>query len=181
MENEIYERDYTQQGTSIPRKNPEKIDAFWSHILGEKEAEECSEIIKSIPKTINPTARKRFERMVVYLDTIAQQRGGKIKSVINYQDYYAEITVDLPFLEKTFQDSGNWTLLSILLSPDYLSVVPVGNDYLRLTLRTKNCFVDIIDEGRRKAMLNSGIINEPWLFQALYRDYDRLFGSADEE
>lgn len=181
MENEVYERDYTQRRETVPRKDPEKIDSFWSHILGEQEAEECREIIKSIPKTINPAAKKLFEKMLRYLDAIAQQRGGKIKSVINYQDYYAEITVDLPYLEKTFQDLENWILWCILLSPDYISVVPAGADYLRFTLRTKHCFIDIIDEGRREAMLKSGIINEPWLFQALYRDYDRLFGSADEE
>lgn len=181
MENEIYERDYTQQGKILPRKGPEEVDFFWTHMLGEQEAKECSEIIKSMPKVVNPTGKAQYERIFNYLDSVARKIGGKIKSVINYQDYYAEMTVDLPYLEKSFQDNTNLVLWGIWFSPEYLSIVPIDSDWLRLTLRMNHYFLDMIDEDKRSAMINGGIINEPEAFEAIYKQFDKLFCGTDEE
>lgn len=179
MENEIYERDYTGQGNATLEYAEHKgADAFWRTVLGSKKALEYEDKLKSFPKKVYPAAKGQYDDALKYLDAVARKTGGRIKGIVDFEKYYAEIVVEVPFFELALEGSRVDDMWQIFLWTDYMSVTPISSERVRLTFRTELYFLDVLNEDEQQSLRDSGAIEAEWLFNELC-EQNRLW--CDEE
>lgn len=111
MNNEVYERDYSQD--SEVANQPLKDDLF-SHVSPDGFFKIFGDALRAMPKYIVPEDKKAYDSLLPRLDSFAKQWHGKIREEINYQRWDAHITVELPFLE--FSTPEDYSLLSEIAS-----------------------------------------------------------------
>lgn len=114
----IYEHDYTGQRTGTPSISMETDAPNGSGML-----RFFSAFVNRIPKVIVKKEQEAFERLVSRLDKRAQEYGGKIYAVIDYEKWFSKIEVTLPCLE-FFLDEDMSLLRDISENAFNVSILP---------------------------------------------------------
>ena len=113
MKDEIYEKDYCAEHKKAREKSiaePNIITmAIESGVLAS-----ISKRMSDLPHVIIPEKQKAYQVCLQLLDSMAKERGGKIKGVISYKKHDAQIDLILPFLE--FSGKSDLKILQILAS-----------------------------------------------------------------
>ena len=113
MKDDIYEKDYfaehkKERENSIAESNIIKM-AIESGVFAS-----ISKRMSALPHVVDPEKQKAYQICLQLLDTMARELGGKIKGVISYQKFDAQIELTVPFLE--FSGKSNLKILQFLAS-----------------------------------------------------------------
>lgn len=103
MENIIYERDYSEVYRP-PCKNGSIASSVISLLKDRGFFRFYGALVNQIPKIVVPENRKTYERLLQRCDQMAQQHGGKIYAVIDYEKWDSKIKLTLPFVEFVLDD-----------------------------------------------------------------------------
>ncbi len=100
MKNEIFEADYTRT---------HETDSGESSLIFETAIrtgffKKYSDIMASIPKVIIQADKLNYEELLPRLDALAKRKGGKIKGIVSYEKWDANIYITLPFFEFVHKD-----------------------------------------------------------------------------
>ena len=103
MENIIYERDYYEE-----YRTPNETDGIVHFIISSLKDNGFfrfyNAFLQQIPKVIVKENQKTYERLLQRCDELAQQRGGKIYAIIDYEKWDSKIKLTLPFIEFVLDD-----------------------------------------------------------------------------
>lgn len=121
MENEVFERDYSQlmplHLTSLFQNELEIVkQAVNSGIIREYE-----EAVRAMPKVIVPGKKAIYDDLLVRLDEFARVARGSIRGVVDYEEWNATITLNVHKLlfEEPF---GTLLMADISLSSESLTI-----------------------------------------------------------
>mgnify|MGYP003434412410 FL=1 len=98
MDNIIYERDYSQEVMDFRKKTYTQSSAdAWDFVVNKEIMKSIGERFRELPHIIIPQNKLLFEECEKKLDRFAFLHGGKIRSVVSYENFDAHIYVELPF------------------------------------------------------------------------------------
>lgn len=103
MENIIYERDYSEVYRP-PCKNGNITTSVISLLEDRGFFRFYGAFVDQIPKMVVPENRRTYERLLKRCDEWAQQNGGKIYAIIDYEKWDSKIKLTLPFVEFVLDD-----------------------------------------------------------------------------
>lgn len=98
MDNPISERDYTRK-SDISSSDAQERETMLEYSISSGVLKTMSESFNQLPKEVNNEKKAANERILAALDTTAQVLGGKIKGIVDYQNWEAHIFAYLPFAE----------------------------------------------------------------------------------
>lgn len=98
MENEVFERDYTQVIHGESEENAIS-DAIFERAIYGRFFEEFEATMKALPKSINPKSKADYEYVLALCDSMAQGHRGKLVGEVRYDKWDAVIYLTLPFFE----------------------------------------------------------------------------------
>ncbi len=106
MENEVYERDYTQLS--------DESLAFQQELKNSRMGEFLHNIKIQQPKVVSLKGKAAYEYFREEGDKLAKSVGGKIHAVVDYQEWTAQITLTLPLMSFYFAETKSLLALAIL-------------------------------------------------------------------
>ncbi|MBQ8416434.1 MAG: hypothetical protein IJX13_06005 [Clostridia bacterium] len=132
MKEEIYERDYfelKQRERELTKKSRDIFDiAAQTGIFAS-----IGERLTALPHVIVPEKKKFYEECLRRLEGMAIWLGGKIKGIVSYKEYDAQIQLTLPFFE--FSEKEDMELLTFVTSKAHtISIYPEQNGKMRLVV-----------------------------------------------
>ena len=98
LESEIFERDYTKRKTEMSAENLEASKVF-DYAVESGFFREIAERVRAIPKRIVFEDKEAYENLLPRLDELAKRHGGKIRGIVDYEKWEADIVLTLPFFE----------------------------------------------------------------------------------
>ncbi len=100
MKVEVFEHDYGKDKELLSLSGESKrADKVYQCAIDNNVYHSIGDRLQSLPRIINPIAKENFEQATAYLQFLAMVNFGKIKSVVNYENYDVTIDVYMPFFE----------------------------------------------------------------------------------
>ncbi len=154
MENIVYEKDYSEIYEQKSNGEPDKlVGLIWKELLQSGVFDSINDRLKSVPKVVVREGKKHYEYLLVRLDELAKNIGGKIRGVVNYDGWEASITLDLPYLD--FNDSdGRMLLREIAAYGNVITILAPDKDCIRLEVII-NYFEDLMSGREREALIEN--------------------------
>ncbi len=121
MENEVFERNYSQ----LPPLH--SMPEFQADLAILKHAADCGLIkeyeatVKAMPKYIVPEKKAAYDDLLSRLDELALEARGTVRGVVDYEEWQASITVTLPIL-RFIEPFGTLLMADIALSADSVTI-----------------------------------------------------------
>ena len=163
MDNIIFERDYKEDKARRDRQNQSAISSrIFDYAVTSGALRTMGDTYSKLPRVINESHKAAYERILNALNRIARIFGGKIKGVVDYQNWEASIYIILPFVE--FSSEEELMLLKDIASNTQtvtFTVEPDGNIRMKLLIE----YVDVV--GNVGNMLEEEIANCPELVAML--------------
>ena len=100
MENIIFERDYAEERN----KRREEMQAtqhtgIFDFVVNSGFLNSVSKAFAALPREVNPEKKAAYDRILVDLDKMAYLLGGKIKGIVDYTNWQADIYLTMRFAE----------------------------------------------------------------------------------
>lgn len=179
MDNIVYEKDYSQ---THHEKLPEGIltltQQYHDALVGSEVLKDYGERLKQIPKVIVEQDKENYEYLLDKLDELAQQRGGRIKGIVSYEDWEAHIYVELPFLE-IIEDDARDLLREMTGRAQRITITGLENGWIRLSIGI-DYFAEVMDDTQREAILIEEFAKHPELLSVMAQLL-REMGRSEEE
>ena len=125
--NIVVERDYTadlaHMNVTITQEDKAIAQRFLSALKR----------VNAVPHTVDKRAAASFDRMVLLCDSIAKEFSGKLKAVVDFEDYTATIELEcvcIEFMQDEFMSGLKYMTETAL----HISFYPLTSGFLRLTL-----------------------------------------------
>lgn len=171
MKEEIYERDYyelKQREYELTNKNQDifameaETGIFAS--IGER--------LLALPHVLVPEKKSFYEECLRLLDGMAIRLGGKIKGIVSYKEYDAQIQLTLPFFE--FSGEEDMELLKFITSQARtISVYPEQNEKMSLVV-----YIDYFESiGDKGEIIDEEIEKRPEVVEYLVEAYEAQLDS----
>ncbi len=143
MENIVYEKDYSEVYEQLSNGKSDKLmGLIWKDFLQCGVIGSINNTLDTVPKVIIPDGKKHYEYLLVRLDELAKNIGGKIRGVVDFKIWEASITLDIPYLD--FNDADGRKLLSeIAAYSNVITILGTDKEYVRLEI-TINYFEDLM-------------------------------------
>lgn len=168
MENIVYERDYKEEKARRDMQTKNTVPSrVWDYMVTSGTLDSMSDAYMAMPRIINAGHKAAYERILTALDRIAKTFGGKIKGVVDYQNWEANIYVVLPFVE--FSSEEELALMQDIASNSQtvaFTATPDGNVRLKILID----YFEVV--GNFDDMLEKEIENCPELV-AMLEEADR--------
>ena len=123
MENQVYERDYSEKRTGnfeeLPQTN--SLSELQKNVLPVFAA-----YLRQIPNVIVPEKRQAYGRILKKCDAFAELFHGKIRAMVDYEKWDANIQLTLCFAE--FSNVEDFELLKDIAENAYNLCFTVGED-----------------------------------------------------
>lgn len=167
MKNEIFERDYTEKTTDKGTVKSSKELSIVNFAAESGVFKAYSDAMKRVPKYIVQKDREDYENLLPRLDAYAKKLHGKIRGVIDYDDWISHITVEIPHFEACTEEE--FALLSdIAAKADNVTFEAGKHGGIRLRVRI-NYFDEI---GNTDDVLGECIMQNDKLVEMLSEHHD---------
>lgn len=166
MKNEIYERDYRRAATDKSGDTASSLPEILDYSVKSGLFKAYQEAWSQIPRYIVQENKIIYEDLLSRLDAYAERLQGKIKGVVDYEQWQAHITVELPHFEAC--NPEEFSLLSDIVSKAAnVTFQASGNGGIELRVRF-HYFEELEDTGN---ILNECIMKDKKLVEMLMDSY----------
>lgn len=165
--NDVYERDYAEFRAKLQDSLPKVYEEEFYHIVESGILQKYDAAKKALPKYINPTIKAAYENLLSRLDMLAKLKGGKIRGIVDYEDWEAHIDVVLPYFECCFTEDFK-LLGDIMNSASNIAFTSEGDGNIHLSIMFRY-FEDI---GDKKKLLEETIKQDDKLVELLDRQHE---------
>ncbi len=121
MENEVFERDYSQLPPLLSMPEFQADLAILKHAVDSGMIKEYEATVKAMPKYIVPEMKAAYDDLLSRLDALALEARGTVRGVVDYEEWQASITVTLPVL-RFIEPFGTLLMADIALSADSVTI-----------------------------------------------------------
>lgn len=163
MENEVFERDYTNQ---TPKHDDNDLsEAIFKKVFFGSFIDKYAAAIEALPKIINQKSKEDYEYVLSICDGMAKEFGGKVAARVSYESWDATIRMTLHHIEFT-NDEQLADLKEIASRADSItfSATPDGQVQLYMFFYY---FEDVISEDDASRMEEELFASEPELVALL--------------
>lgn len=160
MENIVFEKDYSQD----QREDDYCLNVFKRAIYGSF-AKDYQEAMSKVPKVVVPEYKANYEYLLQVCDGLAQQWGGSVRGVVDYEHWDAKIDLNLPFAE--FCDADGLQLLRDIAEKSH-SVTFQATEDGGINIHIFNLyFEELISDVHQGYIKYEAIMNDPELAEML--------------
>lgn len=163
MENEVFERDYT-----IEEENDDSFsDELFDQAVSGGFFKTFTETMNRIPKVIVPQDKENYEFLVPLCDEIAKRHHGRIRAVVDYEQWLSYIELHLNFL--AFEDPDEMNIMKEIAQRAH-SVTIVAEDG-GIFVRVMICyFEEILNDVQMEYIKYDSIMKDERLAEMLGLD-----------
>lgn len=177
MENQIFERDYTEQKADYVDFNHEHFRRILVECAHDTDFfEQLKARLAAIPRVIIPEDKAAYEDLLPELNCWALRYGGRIRGIIDYENYDAHIYVTLPFIETADKDSRE-LLNRIMEQAHMVTFLPTEDGYIEISIMF-NYFQELDDQEK---IVQRAIREHPVVSARLDEYYKRKYQRMMEE
>ena len=167
LENIVYERDYAEEAAQRREELPDIYDEIFGYALKGGFLKTLTSALDAVPKVVVPEDQAAYEDLLHRLDIFAQNCGGKIKGIVDYERWESRITVILPYFE-ILTNEEHELLADIAKKAHYFNINATDDGNVRLTV-TINYFEEI---GDTQSVIEETILQDEKLVGLLQRQHE---------
>lgn len=133
MENEVFERDYTHLPPLHLTSQFQNDLAIVKHaadtgMIGEYEA-----AVRAMPRIIMPSKKAVYNDLLIRLNEFAMAARGRIRGVVDFEEWQATITVTLPTI-RFVEPHGTLLMADMALSADSIEISADEQGMLKMVI-----------------------------------------------
>lgn len=167
MENEVFERDYSQNTTDKMTAMELKETNLFDSIAKSGVFKNYSDALKLMPKCIVPENKEAYEDLLTRIDDYARRKHGKIKGIVDYTEGISNIYIELPFFEVS-QPEELALLSDMAKKSDCVTFEPSKSGGITIKVRIK--YFAVI--GDKDKLLSELIMKDPELVEMILEFHD---------
>ncbi len=177
MENQVFERDYTDQEADYADFNHENFRRILVECSHDTDFfERLNARLAVIPRMIIPEDKAAYEDLLPELNCLALRYSGRIKGIIDYENYDAHIYVTLPFIETADKESRE-LLERIMEKAHMVTFQPTDDGYIEISVMF-NYFQELDDQ---EEIVQQAIREHPVVSARLEEYYKLKYQNMMEE
>lgn len=163
MDDIIFERDYHEEHEQQNKNNP--AFQIYDRAVNGTFFKDFNDAMDTIPKIIVPEDKANYEYLLNRCDELAHRLGGKVRGIVDFHHWSANIDVTLPFFEFGSPDELEF-MKEISEKADYVLFEPEKDGKMRMHIMV-NYFEDLMTEEHKGYLRYDAIMNDPVLASML--------------
>lgn len=158
MENEIYERDYSEEEETPESK---RANAILDRAISGGFFRDYTAAMDAIPKVIVQKDKENYEYLLCQCEKYAKQWHGRIKGMVDYKKWESHIELFLPFVE--FGTPDELALLRDISEKAHLVTFSTNEEGGITVYIMINYFEELMTDAHREAIKYDAILNDEQL------------------